>query len=72
MDVLQGRLQASRVVGLSGAMAHIAGCLGSKCIVAINKDNEANIFNVAHFGIVGDWKEILPPLTEKMKELKGK
>ena len=59
-------------VGLSGAMAHIAGCLGSKCIVAINKDNEANIFNVAHFGIVGDWKEILPPLTEKMKELKGK
>ena len=59
-------------VGLSGAMAHIAGCLGSKCIVAINKDNEANIFNVAHYGIVGDWKEVLPALTAKMKELKGK
>lgn len=59
-------------VGLSGAMAHIAGCLGSKYIVAINKDNDANIFNVAHFGIVGDWKEILPPFTAKMKELKGK
>lgn len=59
-------------VGLSGAMAHIAGCLGSKYIVAINKDNEANIFNVAHFGIVGDWKEVLPALTAKMKELKGK
>jgi electron transfer flavoprotein alpha subunit len=58
-------------VGLSGAMAHIAGCLGSKYIVAINKDNEANIFNVAHFGIVGDWKEVLPALTAKFKELKS-
>jgi electron transfer flavoprotein alpha subunit len=59
-------------VGLSGAMAHIAGCLGSKCIVAINKDKEANIFNVAHFGIVGDWKEVLPALTAKFKELRSK
>ncbi len=59
-------------VGLSGAMAHIAGCLGSKYIAAINKDKEANIFNVAHFGIVGDWKEVLPALTAKFKELKGK
>jgi electron transfer flavoprotein alpha subunit len=59
-------------VGLSGAMAHIAGCLGSKSIVAINKDKEANIFNVAHYGIVGDWKEILPALTAKFKEIKGK
>ncbi|HEX2966975.1 MAG TPA: electron transfer flavoprotein subunit alpha/FixB family protein [Syntrophorhabdaceae bacterium] len=59
-------------VGLSGAMAHIAGCLGSKSIVAINKDKDANIFNVAHFGIVGDWKEILPALTAKFKEIKGK
>ncbi len=58
-------------VGLSGAMAHIAGCLGSKCIVAINKDKDANIFNVAHLGIVGDWKEVLPALTAKMKELKA-
>ncbi len=57
-------------VGLSGAMAHIAGCLGSKYIVAINKDKDANIFNVAHFGIVGDWKEVLPALTAKFKELK--
>jgi electron transfer flavoprotein alpha subunit len=59
-------------IGLSGAMAHIAGCLGSKYIVAINKDKEANIFNVAHFGIVGDWKEIVPPLTVKFKELLSK
>ncbi len=58
-------------VGLSGAMAHIAGCLGSKCIVAINKDNEANIFNVAHFGVVGDWKEVLPALIAKFKEVKS-
>ena len=52
-------------------MSHIAGCLGSKTIVAINKDKEANIFNVANFGIVGDWKEVLPALTAKFKELKA-
>jgi len=59
-------------VGLSGAMAHISGCLGSKCIVAINKDDEANIFNVAHFGVVADCKEVIPALTAKFKELLGK
>jgi electron transfer flavoprotein alpha subunit len=58
-------------VGLSGAMAHIAGCLGSKYIVAINSDKDANIFNVAHFGIVADHKEVLPALIEKFKELKA-
>ncbi len=58
-------------VALSGAMSHISGHLGSKTIVAINKDKEANIFNVAHFGIVGDYKEVLPALTAKLKELKG-
>ena len=58
-------------VGLSGAMAHIAGCLGSKYIVAVNTDKEANIFNVAHFGIVADHKEVLPALIEKFKELKA-
>ncbi len=59
-------------VALSGAMSHISGCLGSKAIVAINKDKEANIFNVAHFGIVADYKEVLPALTAKLKELKSK
>ena len=59
-------------VALSGAMSHIAGCLGSKVIVAINKDKEANIFSVAHFGIVADYKEVLPALTAKFKELKSK
>jgi electron transfer flavoprotein alpha subunit len=58
-------------IGLSGAMAHIAGCLGSKYIVAVNKDKEANIFNVAHFGIVGDWKEVLPAMIAKFKEVKA-
>ncbi len=58
-------------VALSGAMSHIAGCMGSKYIVAINKDKEANIFNVAHFGIVADYKEVLPALTGKLKELKA-
>jgi electron transfer flavoprotein alpha subunit len=56
-------------VALSGAIQHIAGCLGSKYIVAINNDKEANIFNVAHFGIVADHKEVLPALTTKFKEL---
>jgi len=59
-------------VALSGAMSHIAGCLGSKVIVAINKDKEANIFSVAHFGLVADFKEVLPTLIAKFKELKSK
>jgi len=59
-------------VALSGAMSHISGCLGSKVIVAINKDKEANIFNVAHFGIIADYKEVVPALTAKLKELKSK
>jgi electron transfer flavoprotein alpha subunit len=59
-------------VALSGAMSHITGHLGAKCIVAINKDKEANIFSVAHFGIVADYKEVLPALTTKLKELLSK
>ncbi|MBA7716445.1 Caffeyl-CoA reductase-Etf complex subunit CarE [subsurface metagenome] len=56
-------------VALSGASQHITGCSGSKNIVAINKDPDANIFKVAHYGIVGDWKKVLPAFTEKIKEL---
>lgn len=59
-------------VALSGAMSHISGCLGSKVIVGINKDPEANIFNVARYGIVADYKEVLPALTSKLKELLSK
>ncbi len=58
-------------VALSGASQHMSGCSGSKNIVAINKDPEANIFKEAHFGIVGDWKNVLPAFTEKVKELLG-
>ncbi len=58
-------------VALSGASQHMSGCIGSKNIVAINKDPEANIFKDAHFGIVGDWKKVLPAFTEKVKELMG-
>lgn len=56
-------------VGLSGSSQHMSGCAGSKCIVAINKDPEANIFKEARFGVVGDWKVILPAFTEKIKQL---
>ena len=69
---LTGKIITPKVyfaVALSGAMQHIAGCSGSKNIVAINKDAEANIFKVAHFGIVGDFREVVPALIEKLKEL---
>ncbi|MCC7106418.1 MAG: electron transfer flavoprotein subunit alpha/FixB family protein [Chloroflexi bacterium] len=58
-------------VALSGAVQHIAGCSGSRNIVAINKDADANIFKHARFGVVGDWKQVLPALTAKIKELRG-
>ena len=56
-------------VALSGSSQHMSGCSGSKTIVAINKDPEANIFKVAHYGVVGDWKQLLPPFTNKVKGL---
>ena len=58
-------------VALSGSSQHMSGCSGSKNIVAINKDPEANIFKQAHFGIVGDWKKIIPAFTAKVKELRA-
>ena len=56
-------------VAISGSSQHMAGCSGAKVIVAINKDPEANIFKEARFGVVGDWKKILPAFTQKVKEL---
>ena len=58
-------------VGVSGAVQHIAGCSGSRNIVAINKDPDANIFKHARFGVVGDYKQIVPALAQRIKELKG-
>ncbi len=58
-------------VALSGSSQHMAGCSGAKNIIAINKDAEANIFKEARFGIVGDFKKVIPAFTDKVKELVG-
>jgi electron transfer flavoprotein alpha subunit len=69
---LTGKIIAPEVyiaVAISGSSQHLSGCSGSKNIIAINKDPEANIFRQARFGVVGDWKKVLPAFTEKVKEL---
>ena len=56
-------------VAISGASQHLAGCSGSKVIVAINKDAEANIFKEARYGVVGDWEQVIPAFAEAVREL---
>ena len=53
--------------GISGALQHMAGCSGSKWIVAINKDPEAHIFKEADFGVMGDYRNVLQQLIEECR-----
>ena len=56
-------------IAISGASQHMAGCSGAKVIVAINKDQQANIFKDSRYGVVGNWQDVLPSFTETIREL---
>ena len=56
-------------VGISGASQHMAGCSGSRNIIVINRDSDANIFREASYGVAGDWQKVLPAFIEAVREL---
>lgn len=56
-------------VAISGASQHMAGCSGSKVIVAINTDSAANIFQEARYGVLGDWQQVVSGFTNAVREL---
>ncbi len=56
-------------VGISGSFQHLSGMTDSKVIVAINRDERANIFKVADYGIVGEYEDVIPALCETLKEI---
>ena len=58
-------------VAISGASQHMSGMAGSKTIIAINKDPEANMVKAARYAIIGDYKQVVPALTQEIKKLKS-
>jgi electron transfer flavoprotein alpha subunit len=57
-------------VGISGALQHMAGCSKSKTIVAINSDEEAPIFKMSHFGVLGDYEEVLKGFNDEVRRIR--